>query len=160
METTKIARILYIGMCSANIWAQQGTVTSGGTASGGNGNISYSLGQTIYTTNSNGTGANSQGIQQPYEIFTLGTDDFIAKNLKMSLYPNPTVNFITLKMESFASNSYEYNLFDMMGKTILYERIQEVETEICLDNLPSSTYFLNVLNNKKIIKSFKIIKTN
>lgn len=160
MKITNILLILILGIATESVWAQQGSVTSGGIATGSNGNISYSVGQTVYTTNSNATGTTSQGMQQAYEIFILGTDDFDIKNTKMQLYPNPTTDWITLKMEDFISNAYEYQILDMTGKTIIKEKIEQSETKILMRNFTMATYFLNVLDNQKILKSFKIIKTN
>lgn len=143
-----------------NIFAQQATIASGGMASSVNGNISYSFGQIDYSTNSNLTGSLSQGVQQPYEIFTLGTDDFQNISLKMLVYPNPTASLVKLRIEDLSFNNLEYKLFDLTGKQIFSQKINQLETQIPLENLPSTTYFLNVSENSKIIKSFKIIKTN
>lgn len=143
-----------------NIFAQQTPIASGGMASSVNGNISYSFGQIDYSTNSNLTGSLSQGVQQPYEIFTLGTDNFHNISLKMLVFPNPTTTLVKLRIEDLNFNTLEYNLFDLAGKQIFSQKINQLETQIPLENLPSTTYILNVSDNGKIIKSFKIIKTN
>ena len=160
MKTTKLLVCLLIGISLTNVQAQQTTIPSGKMASSLSGNINYSVGQTDYTTNSNPTGSLSQGVQQPYEIFSLGTNDFPNISLKMLVYPNPTVALVNLKIENLSSNALEYHLFDMTGKQISSQKINQAETQIPLENLPSATYFLNVSDNNKIIKSFKIIKTN
>lgn len=160
MKITKLLVYLLIGIRLTSVQAQQATIASGGMASSVNGNISYSFGQIDYTTNSNLTGSLWQGVQQPYEIFTLGTDDFQNISLKMLVYPNPTAALVNLKIESLSFNTLEYNLFDLMGKQISSQKINQLETQIPLENLPSTTYILNVSDNSQIIKSFKIIKTN
>jgi hypothetical protein len=58
MENKKLLFIGAILSCT-QINAQQAIVTSGGNASGNNGNISYSMGQVNYTT----VGAVVQGMQ-------------------------------------------------------------------------------------------------
>lgn len=118
MKTTKLLVCLLIGISLTNVQAQQTTIPSGGMTSSVSGNISYSVGQTDYTTNSNPTGSLSQGVQQPYEIFTLGTNDFPNISLKMLVYPNPTAALVNLKIESLSSNALEYHLFDLTGKQI------------------------------------------
>lgn len=160
MKITKLLVSLLIGISLTSVQAQQATLASGGIVSSVNGNITYSVGQIDYYTNSNPTGAISQGVQQPYEIFSLGTNDFPNISLKMLVYPNPTAALVNLKIENLSSNALEYHLFDMTGKQISSQKINQAETQIPLENLPSATYFLNVSDNNKIIKSFKIIKTN
>ena len=160
MKITKLLVSLLIVISLTSVQAQQATLASGGIVSSVNGNITYSVGQIDYYTNSNPTGAISQGVQQPYEIFSLGTNDFPNISLKMLVYPNPTAALVNLKIENLSSNTLEYHLFDMTGKQISSQKINQAETQIPLENLPSATYFLNVSDNNKIIKSFKIIKTN
>lgn len=159
-STIKLLVCLFIGLNITDLQAQQTTITSGGMASSVNGNLSFSLGQIAYTTISNPTGSISQGVQQPFEIFTLGTNDFQNISLKMGIYPNPTATLVNLRIDDLNSNSLEYQLFDITGKQILNKKISQIETQIPLENLQAATYFLNVSDNNKIIKSFKIIKTN
>ncbi len=158
--TTKLLVSLFFGIPFSSIHAQQTTIASGKSISSINGNLSYSIGQISFTTISNPTGAISQGVQQPFEIYTLGTNDFQNISLKMSIYPNPTTTIVNLKINDLDSNSFEYQLFDLTGKQILNKKISQIETQIPLENLPTTTYFLYVSDNNKIIKSFKIIKTN
>jgi hypothetical protein len=161
MKTTKILLVcIAMGMGLTNIRAQEATAASGGTASNNSGTVNYSIGQIVYTANSGATGSVSQGIQQPYEIYNLGTDDFPNISLKMLIYPNPTMTSVNLQIQGLTYDKMEYQLFDIMGKEISNQKISQSETQIPLENLPSATYLLNVSNQNKIIKSFKIIKTN
>jgi hypothetical protein len=158
--TTKLLVCLFFGITFSSIHAQQTTIASGKSISSIDGNISYSVGQISYTTISNPTGTISQGVQQPFEIFTLGTNDFQNISLKISIYPNPTTTLVNLRIDDLDFISFEYQLFDVTGKQILNKKISQIETQIPLENLPAKAYFLNVSDNNKIIKSFKLIKTN
>ena len=60
--------LLWVGLAQA----QESANASGGDASGSGGTVAYSVGQVVYTTNTDASGTVSQGVQQPYEIFTLG----------------------------------------------------------------------------------------
>lgn len=160
MKTTKLLICLLLGISLTSIQAQQAIIASGGMGSSVNGNINYSFGQVDYFTNSSPTGSLWQGVQQPYEIFTLRTNDLPNINLKMLVYPNPTTALVNLKIENLSFNTLEYYLFDITGKQISSQKINQPETQIPLENLPSATYFLNVSDNNKRIKSFKIIKIN
>ena len=160
MKKTELLLSILLVISLASAKAQQATVTSGGVATGVNGNTSYSIGQIIYSANSGSTGTITQGIQQPYEIYTLGKDDFPNISLQMIVYPNPTNALVNLKIENLTSRSLEYHLFDLLGKQISSQKISQTETQISLENLPSATYFINVSDGAKTIKSFKIIKNN
>lgn len=158
--TTRLLVCLFLGTSLTNVRAQEATVATGGNGSNTSGSLNYSIGQIVYSTNSGVTGSVSQGIQQPYEIFTLGTDNFPNISLQMVLYPNPTTSSVSLKIENLTFSTLEYQLFDLNGRQISNQKISKSETQIPLENLPSATYFLNISDRNKIIKSFKIIKTN
>ena len=143
---------------SAN--AQTANVTSGGTATGTGGTSSYSIGQVVYS-NATGTGGSvNQGVQQPYEFFTLGNDDFQEINLLMTVYPNPTTSSINLNIQNYDLENLSYELFDINGRQIQNQKITLTETSIQLENLASAIYMLQVLDNNKLLKTFKIIKNN
>lgn len=156
----KLVMYLCIGISLTDVHGQEATVASGSSVSGAGGSISYSLGQIDYTTNVSPSGTISQGVQQPIEIYSLSTGDFTNIHLQILVYPNPTANLITLLIKDVASNSFEYQLFDLTGSQIVAKKISHAETQIPLENLPEATYLLNVMHNNKIVRSFKIIKTN
>jgi Secretion system C-terminal sorting domain len=157
MKTT-IMIMLFFGAFVSKTQAQQSTNSSGGNATGSGGKVSYSVGQIVYTSTAGSGGSASQGVQQPYEIFTLGIDDFSNINLTMIVYPNPTTTLVNLKIENYTLDNLAYNLFDMRGRQIATKKITQDETQIQMENLASATYFLNVLDNNKLLKTFKIIK--
>ena len=140
--------------------SQQATVTSGGNATGSGGSVSYSIGQVNYTFSTSASGSTNQGVQQPFEIFTLGTDNFQNINLLITVYPNPTVNTIILKIDNSNLDTLNFQLFDINGKQILSQKISTVETLIDLQNLAAAIYLLKINDTDKTIKTFKIIKNN
>lgn len=138
---------------------QESLLSSGGNATGSGGTSSYSIGQINYTNAVGSNGSVSQGVQQPFEIFLLGTDEFPEIKL-MVVFPNPTTGEITLKTGSYTSESLQYELFDLNGREIKTQKIPQTEMQIHLENLPPSLYFLKVLDQNKLLKTFKIIKNN
>lgn len=138
--------------------AQQSVNVSGGNASGSNGNASYSVGQVVYATATGTNGSANQGVQQPFDISTLGTDDFPNISLAMSVYPNPTSASVSLKIDNFDLEHVSYVLADVQGKLISNGKITQTETPISLENTASGVYFLLISNNAKAMKTFKIIK--
>ena len=142
------------------IVAQQATVASGENATGSGGSVSYSIGQVNYTFSTSAIGSINQGVQQPFEISTLGTDNYQNINLLMTVYPNPTVNTIILKIDNNYLDSLNFQLVDINGKQILSKTISEAETLIDLQNLAAAIYLLKINDTEKTIKTFKIIKNN
>ena len=156
----KIITILFLSFLITTAKAQQATTAAGDNASGIGGSVAYSVGQIVYTFNNTSlNGSVAQGVQQPYQISTLGTDDHLI-NLNMLAYPNPTGNYLTLNfdMTSLSYQSMNYLLFDLTGKLIENKKITNVTETVSMENLPSATYFLKVVNNNKEVKTFKIIK--
>lgn len=138
--------------------AQEAIVVSGGNASGTNGNVSYTVGQAVYTTNTGTTGSVTQGVQQPFEIQTvLGAENFNI-NLQLAVYPNPTTNWLQLEVRNTDFSNLSYQLFDLNGRMILNEQITAETSSIQMERLPAGIFLLKVVSNNKEVKTFKIIK--
>lgn len=152
--------ILFITMISiTSSYSQESIVIAGGNATGTGGSSSYSIGQVAYTTLPGSDGSISQGVQQPYEINTLGNDEFTGINLLMTAYPNPTVDVLNLVVVNDELDNLSYNLYDITGKIISKNsKITTSETSVSMHELNQGIYFLAVDKNNKTIKTFKIIK--
>lgn len=155
---TKILFLLFSFIFFLKGNAQQSVNAGGGDATGSNGKVSYTIGQIDYVSATGSNGSVSQGVQQPLEIFTLGKDDFPNIILQATVYPNPTTSVINLKIDNYSLDNLQYNLYDILGKNIANEKITNEETSISMENLPNANYFLQVLENNKTLKTFKIIK--
>jgi len=136
--------------------AQESPTASGGEATGTGGTASYSVGQVVYTTNTGTNGSVAQGVQQPYEISTTVGINETFINLELSVYPNPTTNYLTLKTDDNTNLSYQ--LYDMQGKVIETKKISSNATNISLEAQPTASYFLSVVKDNQIVKTFKVIK--
>ena len=158
-KKVKLGISLLLGLCFSNVNAQQETTATGGDATGIGGSVNHSVGQLVYTTDNSPTGTISQGVQQPYEIYTLSTASFDNTiNITYTAYPNPTTGFLILKVSDFTNENLMYQLFDINGKLIKNSKIDSTETNIVMENNPAATYFLKITTNNKEVKTFKIIK--
>lgn len=153
-----IASIAFLLLGLGGLHAQESPTATGGDATGTGGTVAYSIGQIVYTTNTNASGTVSQGVQQAYEIFTLGIKE-TEMNISLSIFPNPTADNLTLQIRDYNNENLSYQLFDMQGKLLSNGQVTAQQTQINTASLSSATYFINVVNqeNKKI-QSFKIIK--
>ncbi|NBC57639.1 MAG: T9SS type A sorting domain-containing protein [Bacteroidetes bacterium] len=145
--------------------AQESLNASGGDAAGSGGTLAYSAGQVVYTTNTDSSGTVSQGVQQAYEIFTLGTEE-TELNISISIFPNPTANNLTLQISEYNNEKLSYQLYDMQGKLLNIGPVNAKQTQINTASLPSATYLIHIVNQENVsgdrrgkqVYSFKIIK--
>ena len=159
MKSIKITLTGFLfAIFSYNVTAQQSVTAAGNNAIGTGGSSSYSVGQVVYTVNTGTTGNLIQGVQQPFEISTLGTNEYLGINLEFSVYPNPTNNFLTLSIQNYDFTNLKFQLFDSNGKLIENNKVSDVYTQIEMNPYEAGIYFLEVTENSKKIKTFKIIK--
>ena len=160
----QLCAILLLGLGLTGLQAQQSVNTAGGNAVGNGGSVSYSLGQSGFRTHAGTNGSVAEGVQQPYEISVVtaieGSDEI---KLSVSVYPNPTADFLTLSMydEVSVSNDfskYSYQLLDMNGKLLQGARITDTQTSIAMSNLLPATYLLKVIKDKQELKVLKVVK--
>ncbi len=149
--------IITLGLGVATGYSQESSNTSGGVASGIGGTATFSVGQTFYTSNNGSNGEVNQGIQQPYTVYLVGINEE-PNNISIKVFPNPTADYLTLKIENFSTNVKNYILYDAQGKQILVEKIKGASTNIDLSQYKKGTYFIKVKNQSNEIKTFKIIK--
>jgi hypothetical protein len=160
-ENKQTFLVLFITCISfiTSSYSQESIVVAGGIATGTGGTSSYSIGQIAYTSIFGDDGYVLQGIQQPYEITTLGNDEHKEINLVMTAYPNPTIDVLNLVVVDNKWDDLSCSLFDVNGKTISQKmKITIPETRISVQELNHGIYFLAINNSNKTIKTFKIIK--
>jgi hypothetical protein len=146
--------LLWAGLAQA----QESANASGRDATGSGGTVAYSVGQVVYTTTTDASGTVSQGVQQAYEIFTLGIKE-TALNISLTAFPNPTMDNLTLQINDYNNEKLAFKLYDMQGKMLNSEQINAQQTQINTSSLPSATYFIDVVNHEnKKVQTFKIIK--
>lgn len=161
MKRLKTVAITIFLITGSSVFAQESTVATGGDATGAGGTSSYSVGQVVYTTNTGTNGSVAQGVQQPYEISVTTGVDVETIQLEMVVYPNPTTDYLKLKIDASASlnnQQLSFQLYDIQGKVITTNQVTDNTTTIEMVNYPKGTYFLKVADNSKLVKTFKIIK--
>lgn len=152
--------VLFFGFGLTGLRAQEALLaTSGNIVVSGQGTVSWSVGQVVYTTNYGTTGSVAQGIQQSFEISVInGIEETKNLNLLVSAYPNPATDYLVLSVDDLEISNISFQLFDINGKPVKGGRLSGNETSIDFSNLVSAIYYLKVIENNKEIKTFKIIK--
>ena len=139
-------------------YAQEIVPSTGGNATGTGGTSSFTVGQVFYTSNASSTGSVSQGVQQAFEIQTLSNPGLLTVQLTAVTYPNPTTDYVVLKITDTALENLQYTLFDVNGKTIVSKKITTSITEITMKNYSIGMYLLKLTKKNQPLKTFKIIK--
>lgn len=141
----------------SNIYSQKSVVASGGKATGTGGTASFSVGQISYKSPTGNIV--SDGVQQPYEIQTLGKSEFDSILLEMKIYPNPTLDILFLKVNELLLTDLSFQLIAVNGTIISNQKeLTTSETEIEMQKFPKGIYFLDVKKENLTIKTFKILK--
>ena len=152
---------ILIGMCNMSLPAQQ-TVSSacGNAATGGEGTVSYTVGQVAYTTITNGVnGSVAQGVQQPYEISVVtALEEANDISLEFSVYPNPSTDYLILKIEGEVKTQCIASLYNINGNLLQTINVESNVTTISMQSNLQGTYILKITRANKEIKTFKIIK--
>jgi hypothetical protein len=145
-------------LCTGLAQAQESVNAAGGESTGSGGSASYSIGQVAYTMHEDATGSVAQGVQQPYEIFTVGISEFVSA-FSTELFPNPASDQLTLKLSNNNNEELWYELFDSTGKRLVNEQVKTDNTLIDLSDLPSAIYYVQLMTSNNIkVQTFKIIK--
>lgn len=156
--------IFAILFCIAGIVAAQSAVVSvGGDAQGNGGSVSYTVGQVAVQTvaNSNGSVSVAEGVQQPYEIMTVGVDDYPQIVLDAVVYPNPTDNVAQLRLNGFEipAAGLRAILYDGSGKRLQTIPVTGDLTPFQIGQYATGTYYLEVRDEKRILKTFKVVRS-
>ena len=144
-------------MAMQTIEAQSDVVPMGGTATGDGGTVTYTIGQIAVQSYEESGVIISEGVQQPYEIQIIGIDNYPGITLNAVVFPNPTNGNVQLTMNNEQSEG-EVKVFDMNGKLLFVKKIEGENTEIPMSELAAGTYFVNVVSEKQVLKTFKVVK--
>lgn len=153
-----ILNIVFLLFSTQVLFSQETVLSAGRDANGSGGSASYSVGQVVYITNFGVSASIAQGVQQPYEISIIS--EVIESNIYIGItaYPNPTRDFLTLKIENLDLRNLSYEIYNIEGKLVDNNLIKNKLNLIKISSLPKSIYFLKVLENEQAVKTFKIIK--
>jgi hypothetical protein len=150
-----LASVLFVTQLAQS---QEAIPVSGVASLGSGGSANDSVGQVFYTTHTTTAGSVSQGVQHPFEFQVLSNPALTNVNLTAVTYPNPTKDFIILKITDRALDNLRYTLFDVNGKAIASGSITESSTQVQMKYLAIGAYVLKVSQKNKALKTFKIVK--
>jgi hypothetical protein len=146
---------IFFLLLSSSINAQEVITTAGDYNSTSTGSLSWTLGEVITETYSNGINSLTQGFNQS-QLSATATYELPGLKFKITAYPNPTSDFIFI--ESDQSQSLKYQLFNLNGELVREAKLQGFQTKVDFKTLVPSTYLIKIYENSIPIKQFKIVK--
>src|SRR4030042_5240439 len=157
----KIECLLIILGCCGLCLAQQVVSTAGSHSGNATVQLSWTIGEPVISTFSNGSNILTQGMHQS-KLLIDAIEEIELLGLKILAFPNPTNEFVNLQVHQLLTDQpwkeFSFVLYDMNGKVLMQKQIVSTETVIQMNNYVSSTYFLKVLVNNHEVKTFKIVK--
>jgi hypothetical protein len=138
---------------------QEVIASAGGfnVASGSSISISWTLGETVIPTFSAGGLIITHGFQQKILVTTI--EENILNPVKVTVFPNPTSEGVTIEFETPTDGEISLYLLDNQGKMIKTEQIEAATTtkEIKMQDLPSGIYYLR-LTKGRLVNVYKVVK--
>lgn len=147
---------LFLLGLSISLSAQEVVTTQGDSYSNSSGSISFTLGETVINTGTDGVNEITQGFNQTKWVFVSLEDH--ALDYGVSVFPNPTQDQLNIKTEN--SLNVSYTLYDSKGSLIYEDRLNTKLTTLEVSHLAAGNYSLVLYNKKQILKTYKLIKNN
>ncbi len=138
---------------------QQVTASSGGILEGDTRQVSFTVGETVVKTHEGQQIMITQGFHQPM-LWVTAVDEMEGITFQIKAYPNPATDIVKLTVNEELPIGSSYQLYDMHGGLISTKKIEQLTTEVPFQQLVPASYFLKVVSEDKILKTFKIIKNN
>lgn len=120
--------------------------SSGGNGQQGNFQVSWTVGEPVINTISNANRKLTQGFHQHDVCLPVSTWNLDVQALGIELFPNPTVDFLTIRHQAGAETNLFVSAYGVMGEQMLAPRALDVPdgTVLELFNWPPGLYFIKI----------------
>ncbi|MDB9827854.1 T9SS type A sorting domain-containing protein, partial [Flavobacteriaceae bacterium] len=134
-------------------------VSSGASVEASEGSFSYTVGQILTSQNLNSSSSVlndikelSHGVQQ---VFLQKCNE--NSGVEILATPNPSNGQVTINLKNWDEKKIDLNVFDMMGKNVLFTNISADKTKLDLSYLSSGAYIISLGYSCGSINSFKLL---
>jgi len=158
MKRSVLVLLLILFVSSVNAQAKQEVIASaGGYNVTGGLTLSWTLGETIIPTFTNGNLVLSHGFQQQLIVTAIEEHIDIAVNVKV--YPNPASDVVNISFDEPVEGDISITVLDSQGKLVKKDMIEAAMTEkqINLQEIPAGVYYLR-LTKGKLVNVYKVVK--
>lgn len=134
--------------------------SGGGSYEAGGINLSWTIGELAVETYTTSNLILTQGFQQGYYEIT-SVNDPLVKSIDLDIYPNPAIDFITIKIKNTDVKSVRLELYSIDGVLVVNELWENTGApyKFQVNRFNANQYILKVIDlDNKNTSSFKIIK--
>ncbi len=133
--------------------------SSGGFESSGGTSLSWTTGEVMIQSFSDGSAMLTQGFHQGNITVSTAVDEMSESAMDVQIYPNPVNDILNVKFKNMVDQTIQVRLVDLTGKTILTREFSDPSNtqRLNLSPVSSGTYMLEVNTGQKR-KVFKIVK--
>jgi len=138
--------------------SQQVVSSAGADFQGENVSLSWTIGEPVTETLTNGSIVLTQGFQQGY-LSSNSIEDLFSPFLCLKIFPNPTADDLTLLVKAENNAKLRFFLHDMNGKIVSNGTVEPDLNQIDMYRCPHGVYLLRIVNKRgEAVKSFRVIK--
>ncbi|MEN8251134.1 MAG: T9SS type A sorting domain-containing protein [Bacteroidota bacterium] len=150
--------ILYILILGCFILTAQEVVSSGGEAGTAAGyEISWTVGEPVIETVSDGTNTLTQGFHQT-KLTVTSVNEFSISGIELKVFPNPTEDYVHIHISEVVEE-VSYAIYNSLGSLVEKKEIISTKTKLNFTPYASGTYILRLnRNTNEPLQTFKIIK--
>ena len=149
--------ILLITSCATFLQAQEVVTTAGNYGETTSGSLTWTVGEPVIETITDGTNTLTQGFQQS-KLTVTAINDLEIPGIELSVYPNPTNSFLSIEVKTDKQRDLLLSLFDINGRLILQKKMAGNKQTIKMQNYKPATYILKVTEANKEIRTYQIVK--
>jgi hypothetical protein len=153
----KFLLLITVVLLISQLHAQQVVNNAGGIAKNSQYEISWGLGELAIHTFTSENYTITQGFHQSLLTVT-GINEGIEPGFEISVFPNPTQNFVNLELGANSPNNLEYQVYGQKGQLIERKPIHAQPVKVSFLDLAGGVYFIKVFMDDKKVKTFKIVK--
>jgi len=137
--------------------AQSTMVAAGGNAIGPTAQVSYTIGQVVYTSQYNSDAIVDQGVQHSIEIYpvSIGKEE---SECSISVFPKKSCESKTISLGETREFQGKWSIIDIHGKQVLAQEYDSSHTTLSLSDLPTGSYTLLIHDTRSKIQKHYTIK--
>lgn len=143
-----------------NAQNQEVISSAGGYDTTNNVKVSWTVGEVVTETATDGNNTLTQGFHQTNLTVTQVEEELIKnENYSLNIYPNPAVNNVTIEITADNFETLQYELNDNNGKLLLKSNFKTKLENIDFTNYQPSIYYLRVYSsNGSFNDTYRIVK--
>lgn len=158
MIIKQIYLIMFFLITLLSVNAQQLISTAKCDGTSDKGSFTSTIGEVIISEVSNNFYSLNQGFEQNEKQLFDSNLSILKNHHSINIYPNPFIDILNIIVNDEISTNCKLHIFDLNGKTILSETIQNKTNQLKLNHLPSSVYFFRISDGNQLIQTNKICK--